>query len=837
MPPEERVSTERPVILGETLAPESFKRHTRGGERSYFADPVSRDRRVQQQFEEASAALSDQLQLSDSIHTADPQLVLIFEALDEQIDLTGVAQKLGIEILVQAEDSVEPTSEYKLNSKKATKPYIGSCLHAVFTNKASFDKLISHWRKWNTSTSYTWGYAPLTELFKHLKDVRPWGPQDRLRGINWEEYFAGLIDDRLHSIEIELWYRRSVEARETSQRDITNLVERAGGSVTRTAVIAEIGYHGVKCSVPTQVLRNLAAGEYEAVELIKSANVMYFRVSGQSLPVHGSVTSLEGPLEQPLPSGDPVLCLLDGVPATNHPLLAGRVVVHDPDELSDRATVDERRHGTAMTSVAVWGDRGAEEPPASRPVLVRPILTPSSDTADRIEELPADELTPDLMWRVFRELFEGTPTQPAAGANVAIINLSVGDPVSPFDTIMSSWSRMLDWLSYEYGVLVIISAGNHKVLHLQPSHSSEISGLQGADRRQAVLEAMNRQRNSRRILAPAESVNALSVGAIHADASIQEPRGYVFDPMDGLPAISPVSPTGSGYRQSVKPEVAANGGRVFFRDGITSQNSISFTEAKALGPGIKTAAPASAGETHVAGTSPAAALLSRRAARLNDVVQQITQGTAVNRRQRASAIKALLVHGASPSEVSLHHPLPAEMTLGNGDASRDYAEGCSSNEAVLLYFGQLGADEQQELLFPLPDGLNVTEIKRLSATLAWLSPVNWRHRQYRKAALSFVKPAGAIPSLSTPIGLSTDASKRGASTVQHQSWELRSAFASGQGSNMRVRVKCQGQAGGIGQDRIDFAVALSLWVAPELNVDVYNQVRNQVQTRVGIRSQ
>lgn len=30
-------------------------------------------------------------------------------------------------------------------------------------------------------------------------------------------------------------------------------------------------------------------------------------------------------------------------------------------------------------------------------------------------------------------------------------------------------------------------------------------------------------------------------------------------------------------------------------------------------------------------------------------------------------------------------------------------------------------------------------------------------------------------------------------------------------------------------------VALSLWVAPTINVDVYTQVRNQIQTRVPIR--
>ena len=129
---------------------------------------------------------------------------------------------------------------------------------------------------------------------------------------------------------------------------------------------------------------------------------------------------------------DPVVCLLDGVPAANHPLLQGRVIVHDPDDLLSNATVDELKHGTWMASAAVWGDLGSNEPAARRPVLVRPILTPSDETADRSEELPATELVPDLMWRVFRELFEGKGTEAPAGSQIAVVNLSVGDPASSY---------------------------------------------------------------------------------------------------------------------------------------------------------------------------------------------------------------------------------------------------------------------------------------------------------------------------------------------------------------------------------------------------------------------
>lgn len=837
MPPESPPSTERPVILGRVTPSRTIPGRRGGGGRARFTDPEERSRRIDARFDEAIAAIGDQVQISESIHAADPQLVLVFEALDEQIDLSAVASKLGIEVLVEAEGAIAPTDDFELISANARNPYIASCLHAVCANQKAFDNLLSLWRAWRTTQGLPHGYSKLRDLFSHLKDLRPWGPQDRLRAIDWDEYFAGHLDDRPHSIEIELWYRLSDQKRRESQQEVTALVEQAGGQVTAAAIVDQIGYHGLKCTVPTQVLRDLASGNHDAVRIVRSANVMYLRVSGQALPVIGPSADIEGRVDGAMPSGDPVLCLLDGYPAANHPLLRGRVEVHDPDDLVERATVDELRHGTWMSSVAVWGDRGADHAPATRPVLVRPILTPADDTEMRIEELPAEELVPDLMWRVFRELFDGTAVQPPAGSTIAIVSISVGDPASPFETILSSWARMIDWLSYQYGVLIVVSAGNHPNLVLTPESSTGIAGLQGEARRRAILDALARQQNKRRLLAPAESVNAVSVGAIHADASGADPHGYAVDPTDGLPSISPVSPTGSGYRRSVKPDLAANGGRVFFRDGVTAQGTVSFTGLSALGPGIRVATPSQFRETHVSGTSPAAALIARRAARLHDLVTDITAGVPLTRRQRASAIKALLAHGTASPDRAEHDPIAGENTFGNGAATREYADGCATNEAVVLFVGSIGANEEQELLFPLPDGLNVRGTKRIDATLAWLTPVNWRHRQYRKAALSFVKPEGAIPNLGTPAGLSSDASTRGATTLQRQTWELQSTFASGQGSDMKVRVKCYEQAGGLHGERVDFAVALSLWVAPTLNVDVYSQVRAQVRARVPIQSQ
>ncbi len=372
-------------------------------------------------------------------------------------------------------------------------------------------------------------------------------------------------------------------------------------------------------------------------------------------------------------------------------------------------------------------------------------------------------------------------------------------------------------------------------MNLSPSNSTELATLAGDERRRATLEALDRQQNQRRLIAPAESINALTVGATHDDAAHGAPIGYRVDPNDGLVSVSPVSATGSGYRRSLKPDLAAPGGRAYFTSVGPTNDLINFRPASAAGPGIKVAAPRAGRETYTIGTSVSAALVSRQAAHLYDVIDSVTNGTPITRRQRASAIKALLVHGVGDFEDLQTSPLPLERAIGNGILLRDFSSGCATNEAVLLFLGQIRASQEQELEIPLPDGLSVREAKRIDTTLAWLSPINWKHRQYRRAALSFVTPEGAIPKLGPASGISADASKAGAATVQHLSWETQSAWASGQGSAISIRIKCYEQAGGLQGELVDYAAVASVWVAPAIGVDVYSQVRDQVRMPIAIQ--
>ena len=134
--------------------------------------------------------------------------------------------------------------------------------------------------------------------------------------------------------------------------------------------------------------------------------------------------------------------------------------VDDPEDFADLSEFKRRVHGTEMASLIIHGDLSNPGPAIDTPLYVRPITLPYGE---KDELLPEDMLAVDLVHRAVKRLFDGEGGSPPAAPSVKIINLSIGDPIRTFHGSMSPMARLLDWLSFEYNVLFIISAGNNAV--------------------------------------------------------------------------------------------------------------------------------------------------------------------------------------------------------------------------------------------------------------------------------------------------------------------------------------------------------------------------------------
>jgi hypothetical protein len=251
------------------------------------------------------------------------------------------------------------------------------------------------------------------------------------------------------------------------------------------------------------------------------------------------------------------VAVLDGVPFAGHDLLDGRVIVDDPEEWEALTPARRRSHGTAMTSIVLHGDLGAGGPAQRNPVYVRPILsnqTPDWVRGDGREELPRDRLPVDVLHSAVARMFEGE----AVASSVRIIVLAVGDSVCQFDRFVSPMARLLDWLQARYEILVLVSAGNH-LGDLQLPAEFDVDDP--SELQHEVLAALLRESGMRRLLSPAESVNALTIGAAHQDAADAGMGDGRVDPLLSSDLPNVVSAGGSGVRRAIKPDVLFPGGR------------------------------------------------------------------------------------------------------------------------------------------------------------------------------------------------------------------------------------------------------------------------------------
>ncbi len=832
----------RPILLtGPTNRRESPAPQPPRGDSARLPSRARQVERLTPRFDALIRSLEQERATAQtSLPAADPELVLVFETRGSVVDVIEVMQRVGLQVLIEVEDEFDPDEDFE---KNATRPApIPGLLHVAFGGLQAMQQLRDAWETWSRGEPLSGlggRSSGLASLFAHLKDIRPWSPADRIRSTGLEEAVRDWLDAGVDEvpIEAELWFSDSVAQRSARQTSVSSLIATVGGRVLHTAIHEAFGYHALAAMVPVNALRDVVGQGPDALQLLRSHDIFFVRPGGQSVtPSEDAQPGEVTPEESASPSGDPRVLLLDGLPAANHVRLADRLLIYDPDGLDD-GTYEAwlRRHGTEMASLIVWGDLGAEASPLRHPVIVRPILKPDPKTMARVEAVPESTLLPDLMVRAFREITTASPT-------VRIVNLSVCDPHAPFDTIPSAWARALDWLMVEHNVLVIISAGNYPVVEL-PVARSAFEAAEEAERREWTLKVLGSEANGRRLLTPAESINALTVGALHADASGAYVSGNRVDLLGGAVLPSPVSAMGRGFRRSVKPDIHTPGGRQLFTVDLSSSGSTRLTaSASTLAPGLRAASPTRAdptqGELHVRGTSAATALATRQAARLLDVIEDLRVGAPeFSDRHVPAALKALLVHGVEwPDKrlvTGLDWVLPLDRYFTYGHLHTDHTLECPDNRVTVLAVGDLGSREEEDILVPLPEGLTgIRGKRRVTATLAWLSPINWRHRQYRRAKMSFSAPGGALQPVISSKQVGAQRAQRG--TVQHQIFEGSGAVPIGTDDELRLTIKCLGQAGGLDGGTVPYAVAISLEVAEELGVDVYDEVAARLRERVRV---
>jgi hypothetical protein len=217
---------------------------------------------------------------------------------------------------------------------------------------------------------------------------------------------------------------------------------------------------------------------------------------------------------------------------------------------------------------------------------------------------------------------------------------------------------------------------------------------------------------------------------------------------------------------------------------------------------------------------------------------------ALDRNVAGVVLKALVVHGASwgDAEALIEAAFPEAATdwhrmtrlkqqfLGYGLVDVARSTGSSERRATVLAWGNISREQAHTFQLPLPPSLAAsTELRQLVATLAWLTPANYRHQNYRRAQLWLnLSGTDLAP---TVHGLDARSAQRG--TVEHRIWQGRRAVPFVDGATAQISVNCKDDAGRL-DVAVPYAIAVSLEVGVNSNIEVYEEIRARIRPAVAV---
>lgn len=794
------------------------------------------------------------LKIQQSPTGINPEFALVFEIIGTVDSFyTAVQHTEGLEWIFDSDsDPFDPDDDFyqvDKNSGERVDDSLNGKLYCVMSNQQAMSQLLSLWQRHKNGETdvFKRGFAGLRDIFTNIKEIRKWGAKDRIAETHAVDYWRESLEfdgDSPVPFEIELFFRSDAAKRSNATETIRHEIQSLEGRVIQECVIGEIFYHGMLVELPRAAIEGLV-NRYEEIELSQVDDIMFFRPTCQSAFVSATDSEICTTPEEEisLPTGDAVVAVFDGMPMQNHRLLRGRVIIDDPDDYATGYESKYRVHGTSMVSLAIYGDIKRNDTPISSPVYVRPILRPKQSGFDKITEgVPDDSLFIDVLHRAVKRMMEGDGEESATAPNTKIINLSIGDPVRQLAATMSPTARLLDFLAYKYKILFIISAGNHpEIVSLVDKSFAELKSLDMSQRTKVFSEVIKDNQRNLKILAPAESLNGLTIGALYDDfTNINETDRFIWAVDRGLP--SPVSAIGKGYRSIITPDLFYYGGREFIRGRFDGK--IDWVESSRE-PGCLSAAPYGTGDTDGCafsfGTSDAAAQITHEAAKCHDVLNQVfLDETGVNMPVDATAIllKAMLTHGASWEPIADELALtmgasPKQLCkwLGNGIPNISRVIECTKERITLIGLGALKKDEGDIFRLPLPVDFSSRLMKRkLTVTLSYLSPVAPNKQAYRGAQLWFNIDDGGKGLIPDRQNTEWQAVRKG--SLQHEIFIGENPIVWND-DDLIIKVNCKEEASKI-RTAISYCLFVSFEVAEGFDVDLYADVSAKIRQRVQI---
>jgi len=842
---------EKPLLI--FPAPSQVGRFVRkgGGPQPLFSpNKQTQVARLQPKLDILEQALqARRIEVQADVNGVEPEMVLVLETRGHVNEFFKAVRNVpGLEWL--AEEEQEFAGDEFFHYDNIDKEIRGK-VYFILTNYQALVRLLALWNNYKYSNGFQRGTTKWRDVFALLHDIRQWSVEDRITetGILKDWSYRLQYEQNIIPFEIELWFRKTAELRAEAEARVENLLEQFEGEIISRSSILEIAYHAILVKAPIQIFNNLT--EQTDIGFFKASDIMFLRPVGQcavkKVQSDEENTDVVPPVQQLTP---PVVAVFDGLPLQNHRKLANRLIIDDPQNFSQGYLAADRSHGTGIASIIIYGDLAQNNEAIRSALYMRPILKPENTFRGNVEYIPEEILIVDLIHSAVKRLFDGDGQDGAIAPSVKIINLSIGDPYRILDTSLSAWAKLLDWLSFKYNVLFIVSAGNCSDDFDFSNYPGGLDALLNNvhDLKQETLKFIYHNTRHRKIISPAESINAVTVGASDFDDSdfqIPNERYILFA---SHKQICPLSRIGLGYRRSVKPEVLLPGGRAMFRQSANSVLRYINIHGQ---PGVKTAAPSATGSltgtVFTNGTSNSAALYSHLCAKLHENFVESQFPPSLIGELFPLAAKTLLVHTGSWDEASILQIQSAinlqqgnqkdliTRFLGYGNISAERVFQCTEKRVTLIGSGALEAEQAHLFKLPLPVGISgSTHWRSLTVTLGWFTPINPTNQIYRKAKLWFDFPNKSHEQLLSVSRKFYDNDTVCRGTIQHEIFDGQLASAFLDGTELEIRVNCKEDAPGLDDQQIKYLLSVTLEIDQAFQINLYNEIDIKIKAKIPV---
>ena len=819
--------------------------------------------RFQATFDRLEAALASgnvAVELSQDPGGIAPERALVFVTAAPISDFVRVARGAGLEVLTEREldrnysfpEGLEPDDD------KGVQP----TLYATMPTIETFKQLLTLWRAYEKKDKAPKGSTPWWKLFDLLVELRSWGPEDRLN----RDAFENILFDNEEevTVELQIWPTSSESQRADWRSETEEKVKDLGGRILDRSSIIEPGfvYEAILAGLSAEVVRQMLdhPGTLNGLATLDGIQFILPQTIAQSIHVDDNDSESKTHQNGGFNSDAPFRALLlDGTPITGHEVLDGGIMIADIHEIVQLSQVHNRRHATSMASLILRGDLEAEgEPLVDSRVLAIPLLVDGEEAASS----PDNRLFVDLVHKALMGAFRGD--EPLA-PDVFVVNFSIGIRGAHYSGRVSALARLLDWWAAEEGVLFVVSVGNiSQDLMIQNMTSTDFESASVEERQTAVHKAIRDSRSERSLLAPAEALNVLSVGAASVDRALPtRPRSAnmleIHSPDEITPSIS--SALGLGPFSAIKPDFLGCGGIHDVQVIGSDPNGVRLRVLRDnLINGLHVASAVRGGNRdrgRARGTSCASALTTRS---LLQAAEALTgEGGAFSeeelpRRDLALITRALAVNAAHwPQNAEEMYDIEKER-LGHSRHLRAKEEvvryygygfldpslmiGGPSTGVTLVGLGEVRKDQAKIFEMPLPPSLSEDPIPRsMQVTLTWFSPMEPARTRYRLATLEAIASDVDMTNKDNGWILAMKSGQLAGGLIKRGTvWSRRLVhdrvrtpqFESG--TVIPIRVQCKDASGdGLSLDHdIRFAIAVTLQVEETAQYDVHEEVRNQL---------